>query len=207
MATVAMWDVVTDSFAQPVVDTRVDIDLVGGSGPVFVPSEERTIAREATIYTDADGLWEADLEDLGNIEPDGLVYRATYHIYGRKELIYFLTTVPGWIGVGGNLAVPPGVLGQPVIGPAGPKGDQGDQGVAGPQGNPGPQGQPGDQGVIGLPGVAGPQGVPGPQGDPGAQGDDHVFIGAVAPVAPPAQYVWWQRLPNGNYTLWIEDGT
>lgn len=180
MATVAMWDVVTDSLLSPVADVRVDIDLVGGSGPVFVPSEERTIAREATIYTGADGLWEADLEDLGNIEPDGLVYRATYHIYGRKELIYFLTTVPGWIGVGGNLAVPPGVLGQPVIGPAGPKGDQGDQGVAGPQGNPGVAGAAGAQGPVGPDGPPGAQGVPGPQGNPGVAGAD----GAQGPIGP-----------------------
>lgn len=66
------------------------------------------------------------------------------------------------------------MLGQLIVGPAGPKGDPGPagpKGDTGAQGETGPQGPKGDTGPKGDPGVQGDTGPQGPKGDPGAQGE------------------------------------
>ena len=85
------------------------------------------------------------------------------------------------------------------IGPVGPQGAKGDAGIQGPKGE---QGVTGPQGNVGMQGI---QGIIGPQGDKGDAGPQNLHIGSSSPTFEGAG-LWIEKLSNGNYTIWVEDG-
>jgi len=36
---------------------------------------------------------------------------------------------------------------------------------------------------------------------------NNLFIGPSAPVNPPIPYMWVQTFPNGDLTVWVDDGS